>query len=330
MVSNESSSQYILAESAEQGLNSRGYSLIVPKIFHADSMKNNLGLTRQVEANRLTGLAHLNDEIRSKTIDELTSAITKGKPFAYLHVDADYLKTANDKFGRALGDLCIKWNAAHTLQIVEKCIPKNVKAKIVVYTPAHAADEVVVWIFGEEQQQIDTIVKQFEDIDIAEKFDDPDYTFSSSYGFVTSENQLISTNVAEAKSFLDAGSEHRPYDLFQNIAVMADDQAHFYKAVKEILDIPNTRRLFEMNPTDFKGVIRKQFAQKRVGGRLLDIVLSIAMLKASESDTKHLSSILKGTVEGREELSRREVQMQRLFKDGLLALEDAFTERFHA
>ncbi|MBI2616983.1 hypothetical protein HYW55_02545 [Candidatus Gottesmanbacteria bacterium] len=257
-----------------------GESLVIPPRFQgAHVVSNRSGL--QPKLDRLTGLPILELEGEESIISDLSEAIREGQNFMYIHVDADNLKYAN-KSSKAFGDVCIELSAAKALKLLDRGLPHESKAKIVIVRPTHAADEVSIWIFGATDEETESIKKNLDGLESAKvDIKDPPFTFTTSYGLIDQDNPLIAKELEGARGWVAKDSGNKANRLYDRMTREAEHHAHFFKAVKDILAFPPIKELSNLTPPQFRDKIKDEWGDKRISTNVLGMIIELSFFRSA-------------------------------------------------
>lgn len=236
--------------------------------------------------NNLTSIPEKDDFARNELVRRLTDVICGKDPdgWACIYGDIDQLKVVNERFGRSVGDRYITWGTASLLDGIAN-IPFSPDVTALPVRDSHAADETEVWLFGLTPDETKKLKETVEDFSSQRVMLPDGFTveFSSSYGFVTSENPRLATFIADTKDHLAKNKDAKAYDLFTKVEEQASDLAREEKLAKELTRLP-VELLFESNHIDeFIMLITSDFGGGRVSSHMLELLLKLQSIKAVSS-----------------------------------------------
>lgn len=243
------------------------------------------------QTDRLTGLPLLNNETRSALVGELSQCVRNNQKWACLNIDADQLKTANDRpgLGRSFGDEYIKWGATTTIDALEKTsFTDDTTVRLV--RPTHAADEVIVWFFNLADEDMEKISNMQEILEKPLPLPELSFTFSLSSGLLTSEDPQIKELLDNTRGWLLSDPKGQAYDLFQQIEEKTDELTKIEKISKDLLKLPLEDLLQQQNINALITVMKNNLGGSRISERLLELVLQLQSIHTIRLLHKHVDS----------------------------------------
>jgi GGDEF domain-containing protein len=243
------------------------------------------------QADRLTGLPLLNNETRNVLVGELSQCVRNNQKWACINIDADQLKTANDRhdLGRSFGDEYIKWEAVTVIDALEKTSFKDNTAVRLV-RPTHAADEVIIWFFNLTDEDIKKISNMQEIIGKSLTLPELSFTFSLSSGLLTSEDLQIKKSLDTTRGWLLSDPKAQAYDLFQQIEEKTDELTKVEKISKDLLRLPLEDLLQQKNISALITVMKNNLGGSRISEHLLELVLQLQSIHTIRLLHKHVDS----------------------------------------
>ncbi len=250
-----------------EAITQSGESLVVPEKFtHLWHIGSALNLRPwellRIQKDSKTNLIIENSVIRSRLVEKIDNWIRIGKPLMFVQVDADNLKTFNEdrKYGRDVGDLLIKRSAAQSLRVIDNAVNlTNSNISVAAVRPTHAADELEVWIFCNDENEVVAIKKLLPDIDDPIVFDDGKNSFSSTAVFAVSSEASVVRAISEYKQRVISSSysrqKARPYEVLKAMKNTAGVKAQLLKDSKLILSLPEISSLLRTNIKEFEQAV---------------------------------------------------------------------------
>lgn len=227
---------------------------------------------------RLTGLPILNNETRNILVNDFSNAIKNNSRWACLYADADQLKTANAKYGRGFGDVYIKWESSLVTHTIDN-LHFSEGAIIRVVRPTHAADEIIIWFFDLQEEDLKETHKLQELISQQKRIDKLDFTFSLSSGLLMSDDKAIETNIQNTKKWLLENPEKHAFDLFQQVEDKLEEQAKVEKIARDLSRLPLPKLLEQNNINALIGIMRKNLGGTRISEDLLELILKLQSIQ---------------------------------------------------
>lgn len=243
------------------------------------------------QADRLTGLPLLNNETRSVLVGELSQCVRNNQKWACINVDADQLKTANDRpgLGRSFGDEYIKWGTTTAIDALEKASFSD-NATIRLVRPTHAADEVIIWFFNLADEDMGKISNMQEILEKPLPLPELSFTFSLSSGLLTSEDLQIKESTDTTRGWLLSDPKAQAFDLFQQIEEKTDELTKVEKISKDLLRLPLNNLLQQQNINTLITVMKNNLGGSRISEHLLELVLQLQSIHTIRLLHKHVDS----------------------------------------
>lgn len=226
----------------------------------------------------LTGLPILNNEVRKVIIGEFSECIKNNGKWACINIDADQLKTANTKYGRAFGDEYINWEVAITTKAIEDAALSNTSTVRVV-RPTHAADEAIVWFFNLSDDDMQKMQKLQESIGITVPIPELSFTFSLSTGLIKSDDLSIQKSLSETQKWLKAVPNRSAFDFFQMIEDKTEEQAKLEKISKDLYRLPLADLMKEQNISLLIEIMKNNLGGSRISAHLLELILKLQSIQ---------------------------------------------------
>lgn len=263
-----------IAERTEQEILTSGHGLTIPDKFKYFNLPAKIGHDKVPFDNR-TELPIIDDRIRTNLAQRLAEAIRNGEGFALIHSDADYLKSAN-AISRDLGNLAIMFSITGVSNIVGNLNLPN--AEIYTFRGATAGDESYTWIFGLDNAQLSSLSEKCEDIDVPFKSQDLPFNFSTSYSFISSANKTLEEKIQAEKVYL-AENDKPSFELYNTMTFLAEEQAHYFKLIKEIVALPNISDALHIPFNTFRDHFVEQNLNKRISGIVLNVIMNFSYMR---------------------------------------------------
>lgn len=238
---------------------------------------------------RLTGLPVLNDEVRNILIGELSQCVRNNGKWACINVDADLLKTANDKpeLGRSFGDEYIRWETATVTDALIK-IPFSDETTIRVIRPTRAADEIIVWFFNLSDEDMKKIPQVQKLIGISIPIPELSFNFSLSTGLLTSDDPTIKDSLVDSQQWLLSRPEAQAFKLFQRIEDKTGELAKIEKIAKDLYRLPLEELIKQENISSLITIMKNNLGGSRISGHLLELILKLQSVQTIRLLNGHL------------------------------------------
>ncbi|QQG44265.1 MAG: hypothetical protein HYW86_05430 [Candidatus Roizmanbacteria bacterium] len=259
------------------------------------------------KADRLTGLPIFDGSVRYHIIGEFSDAIKKGEGWAIFSADLDDLKRAN-LISRSLGDDLI---VAGTNDITQAFDPALLSptAKIYAVRPTHAADEVIIFGAGLNQNDFEMIRNRQREIvqmkiDLKEdKKGDEQNKFTSTVSscLLTSEDVDLQRAIEVNKRALLNGEVRHTYAFFKGLINLTDKRIVKIKINKEMKRLREVIRSGKAEGIDFKMMIDSltlALGNRRISEAALKEYSMFISVMAAEEQVKRIQEVLAGEGQG--------------------------------
>lgn len=239
-----------------------------------------------------SGLPVKNDAARFDLVNQLGITMRRkgdeeATGWACVYCDIDQLKLVNDRFGRDVGDAYIKWGATVPLEKLDEAIQLSDQAYAIPIRSGDRADEIVIWYFGVTSDEIGELRIFVEEHGVPDQEvlmpDKQAHTFSSSMGFVSSENPRLKDKIEKTSQWVKEDISNKPFELHTDVENLAANFASEEKIAKDLDRIP-IEQLFEPNHIDkFIQLITSDFGGGRVSAHILELLLKLQSIKAAST-----------------------------------------------
>lgn len=240
---------------------------------------------------RLTGLPILNDETRTILVEEFSQCVKNSGKWACLNIDADQLKTANDRpeLGRSFGDEYIKWEAATvTDALIKNPLANGTTVRVV--RPTHAADEIIVWFFNLTDENMQKVRDIYELVGVPVSIPELNFTLSLSAGLLTSDDQVIKGSLSDTKQLLLSDPKAQPYELFQAVEDKTEELSKIEKIAKDLQRLPLEELIQQKNISALITVMKNNLGGSRISGHLLELILKLQSVQTIRLLENHIDA----------------------------------------
>ncbi|MEK7109787.1 MAG: diguanylate cyclase [Patescibacteria group bacterium] len=241
------------------------------------------------QVDRLTGLPILNSETRNILVGELSQCIKNNAKWACLYMDADQLKTANDRHGRSFGDAYINWETTTTIDTLEKASLTD-KTTVRMVRPSHAADEVIIWFFNLTDEDMQKIHKIQESVGTPVSIPELSFTFSLSAGLLTSDDYAIKDSLNNTQKYLLSDPKTQPFELFQVIEEKTEELAKVEKIAKDLHRLPLAELMQQKNISALITVMKNNLGGSRISEHLLELILKLQSIQTIRLLGNHIDN----------------------------------------
>lgn len=186
-----------------------------------------------------TGLPLENDAMRGFLRKKFTETVRSGEGWAFLYLDADNLKTANDTpgLGREVGNLLLRWMVSQAATTLDKT-QFSEGAEIIAVR--HGGDEYVFWFLNLKNEDIEKIHALLPAVEKPRNLNFIKFDFSCTAYAISSRDWApkdFRILMQKTKRWLAKNPENRADNLFNRVYKLAD------KSTKEKKTVKNQKKL---------------------------------------------------------------------------------------